>query len=112
MSEEQQPEAASEPIMPTEEQKKAASFQESLVKIAQKKCAQVLKLMEVQRLPQTLSLHWPKIKQGFHSGYVNGLLEGFRIGYKTAQKMAAQETAVPPSEPEPANAEQMNLPGV
>lgn len=54
---------------------------------AQKQGAAILRQMELKRAAQTLSLHWPKIKQGWLGGFVSGVQAGFQLGYKTANKL-------------------------
>ena len=49
--------------------------------------AKVLKQIELQRRPETLSLHWPRIKQGWLGGFISGVTTGFQLGYKTANNL-------------------------
>jgi len=54
---------------------------------AQKQAASILKQAELKRAPHTLSLHWPKIKQGWMGGFVSGVPAGFQLGYQAANQL-------------------------
>lgn len=88
---------------------------------AQKQGAAILRKMEVERQAHTLSLHWPKIRQGWLGGFVSGVQAGFQLGYQTANQLSEQVLAESTAEqvatpaPETAQAEaagQERLPGL
>lgn len=66
----------------------AARVMSTLNEWAKKQGQGILKQVELQRRPETLSLHWPKIKQGWLGGFISGVGSGFDLGYRTANKMS------------------------
>lgn len=54
---------------------------------AQQQGIGILKKMELERQKHTLSLHWPKVRQGWLGGFVSGVQAGFELGYKTANQL-------------------------
>ncbi len=68
--------------------KEAESTAAMLNTWAQRQGHGILKQMELKRHVQTLSLHWPKVKQGWLGGFVSGVQAGFQLGYKTSSKLS------------------------
>lgn len=67
-----------------------ANTQKMLLGWGQKQGEAILRQMEAKRSAPTLSLHWPKIKQGWLGGFVSGVQAGFQLGYQTANKLSEQ----------------------
>lgn len=57
---------------------------------AEKQASSMLQHMERNKLAQTLSIHWPKVRQGWKGGFVSGVQSGFTLGYKTSTKLSQQ----------------------
>lgn len=76
----------------TDEQvQKAAEAQKASNKMilswAEKQGRGIIQQMELNKHPLSLSISWPKVKQGWLGGFVSGVSAGFQLGYKTAHKL-------------------------
>lgn len=66
----------------------ARATNKMLLKWAQKQGTSVIRHMEVNRHQHTLSLHWPKVRQGWLGGFASGVSSGFQLGFKTATTLS------------------------
>ncbi len=57
---------------------------------AERQGNKLLKEMKRAGLPETLSLHWGKVKQGWLGGFASGVQAGFQLGYETANRMKGE----------------------
>lgn len=77
-------------ISPEQIQKAAQEAKASnkmLLEWAEKQGRGIIRQMEFNKNPLTLSLHWHLIRQGWLGGFVSGVAAGFQLGFKTASKL-------------------------
>lgn len=64
---------------------------EMLTEWAKRQGILLLKRMEAQKLPQTISLDWTKLKSTWLGGFISGVNCGFNLGFETAKKLETKK---------------------